>query len=62
MQVEVDAANALKDECDRELAVAIPMLEEAVAALNTLKKAHVDEVKNFTIPPAGRGLKNTMVD
>jgi dynein heavy chain len=53
VQIEVDKANTMKDECDRELAVAIPMLEEAVAALNTLKKAHIDEVKNFSIPPAG---------
>lgn len=31
------AAQALKDECEAELAEAIPALEAAIAALNTLK-------------------------
>ena len=30
------AAKAIKDECDADLAVAIPVLESALAALNTL--------------------------
>lgn len=33
------AAKAIKDECEGELAVALPMLEAALAALNTLTKA-----------------------
>jgi len=31
------AAQALKDECEAELAEAVPALEAAIAALNTLK-------------------------
>ena len=30
------AAKAIKDECDSDLAVAIPILESALSALNTL--------------------------
>ena len=30
------AAKAIKDECDSDLAVAIPILESAISALNTL--------------------------
>ena len=33
------AAKAIKDDCDRELAEAIPILESALAALNTLTPA-----------------------
>jgi len=34
------AAQALKDECEAELAEAVPALEAAIAALNTLKVRH----------------------
>lgn len=30
------AAKAIKDECDADLAVALPILESALSALNTL--------------------------
>ena len=33
-------SQALKDECEAELAEAIPALEAAIAALNTLKVGH----------------------
>lgn len=33
------AAKAIKDECDKDLAEAIPILESALAALNTLTPA-----------------------
>ncbi len=33
------AAKAIKDECDSELAEAIPILEAAISALNTLTPA-----------------------
>lgn len=33
------AAQAIKDECDRDLGEAIPILEAALAALNTLTPA-----------------------
>lgn len=38
------AAKAIKDECDKDLAEAIPILESALAALNTLTPA----VSNWT--------------
>ena len=43
----------MKKECEDDLAVAIPMLEEAMKALNTLKKSDLDEVKNMKSPPSG---------
>ena len=33
------AAKAIKDECDADLAVALPILESAISALNTLTSA-----------------------
>ena len=33
---QASAAKAIKDECDADLAEAIPILESAMAALNTL--------------------------
>ena len=47
------AADKLKQECERDLAEALPALEAALAALNTLKKADIDEVKGMKMPPAG---------
>ena len=35
--IKANAAQALKDECESDLAEAIPALKAAVAALNTLK-------------------------
>ncbi|KIY97683.1 Dynein heavy chain 3, axonemal [Monoraphidium neglectum] len=46
------AAKAIKDECEGELAVAMPLLESALAALNTLTKADITEVKSMKNPPA----------
>ena len=46
-------AQGEKDECEALLAEAIPALEAAVAALNTLKKADIDLVKSMKNPPAG---------
>ena len=39
---QASAAKAIKDECDADLAEAIPILESAMAALNTL----TSKVKN----------------
>lgn len=39
--------------CEGELAEAIPALEAALAALNTLKPADITEVKSMKSPPAG---------
>ena len=47
------AADALKKDCEKDLAAALPALEAALAALNTLKKADIDEVKGMKMPPDG---------
>ena len=46
-------ANAMKEECEADLAEAIPALNSAVSALDTLKKADIDLVKTMGNPPAG---------
>ncbi|CAH1783738.1 unnamed protein product, partial [Owenia fusiformis] len=45
-------AQALKDECEAELAEAIPALEAAISALNTLKPSDITLVKSMKNPPA----------
>lgn len=57
---EEDAANeqakfagALKAECEADLAEALPVLAEAIAALNTLKPADITLVKSMKNPPEG---------
>ena len=47
------ASQKLKDECEAELAEAMPALEEALAALDTLKPADITIVKSMKNPPAG---------
>ena len=42
----------LQDECEGELAVAMPLLEKALAALNTLTKGDITEVKSMKNPPS----------
>ncbi|XP_059612585.1 dynein axonemal heavy chain 7 [Phlebotomus argentipes] len=44
-------AQELKDECEKDLAQAIPILEEAIQALNTLKPADITLVKSMKNPP-----------
>ena len=51
--VKAAAAKEIKDDCESELAVAMPMLEAALSALNTLTKGDVTEVKAMKSPPAG---------
>ena len=48
-----EEAKAIKEDCEAELAVAIPMLNDALAALDTLTKADITEVKAMKKPPAG---------
>ncbi len=56
---ETDAAakaaecGAIRDDAQSELDKALPMLDKAVACLNELNKAHIDEVRNFKKPPSG---------
>ncbi|XP_021341821.1 dynein heavy chain 12, axonemal-like isoform X1 [Mizuhopecten yessoensis] len=47
------SAQALKDECEADLAEAIPALEAALAALNTLKPSDITIVKSMKSPPSG---------
>nr|DBA34563.1 TPA: hypothetical protein GDO54_002113 [Pyxicephalus adspersus] len=47
------AAKAIKDECDNELAQALPILESALAALDTLTPQDITVVKSMKSPPAG---------
>ena len=51
-KAKADTANAIKEECESELAVAVPMLEAALRALDTLTKADITEVKAMKNPPA----------
>ena len=60
VQAEEKATNAvamkakgMKDECEADLAEAIPAMNAAIAALDTLKKADIDLVKTMGNPPAG---------
>lgn len=50
---QASAAKAIKDECDADLGKAIPILESALAALNTLTSADITVVKTMKSPPAG---------
>ncbi|KAL6620932.1 hypothetical protein LY90DRAFT_662178 [Neocallimastix californiae] len=45
-------AKAIKDECEGELAVALPALEAALEALDTLKPADITLVKSMKNPPS----------
>jgi len=46
-------AAALQANANAELAEAIPLVEAAMAALNTIQKEHLTELKGFTKPPDG---------
>lgn len=50
---QANAAKAIKDECDKELGEAIPILESALAALNTLTPQDITVVKTMKNPPGG---------
>ncbi|EFJ29004.1 inner arm dynein 3-2 [Selaginella moellendorffii] len=45
-------AKGIKDECEAVLAVAMPVLEEALAALDTLSANDINYVKKLSNPPA----------
>ncbi|XP_056131285.1 dynein axonemal heavy chain 12 [Lampris incognitus] len=51
--IKASEAQALKDECESDLAKAIPALEAALSALDTLKPADVTIVKSMKNPPSG---------
>jgi dynein heavy chain len=45
------ASQSIKDDCENDLAEAMPILESAVAALNTIKPADITLVKSMKNPP-----------
>lgn len=45
-------AAEMEEECSKDLAMAVPVLEEALSALNTLKPADITLVKSMKNPPA----------
>jgi dynein heavy chain len=51
-------SQALKDECEADLAKALPLLEDALSALELLNKNDVYEIKSMKSPPVG--VKMTM--
>ena len=46
-------AQQIKDECDKELALATPALDAALKALDTVKKSDLSELKSMKSPPPG---------
>ncbi|KAJ8927093.1 hypothetical protein NQ314_020365, partial [Rhamnusium bicolor] len=48
---QASVAQILKSECESELAQAIPILEDAISALNTLKPSDITLVKSMKNPP-----------
>ncbi|OAJ39728.1 hypothetical protein BDEG_23556 [Batrachochytrium dendrobatidis JEL423] len=46
-------ATAIKEDCEAQLAEAIPALESAIQALDTLKPADITVLKSMKSPPAG---------
>ncbi|XP_041655296.1 dynein heavy chain 12, axonemal [Cheilinus undulatus] len=51
--IKADEAQALKNECESDLAEAIPALEAALSALDTLKPSDITIVKSMKNPPSG---------
>uniref|UniRef100_A0A8C7MDM0 Dynein axonemal heavy chain 12 n=1 Tax=Oncorhynchus kisutch TaxID=8019 RepID=A0A8C7MDM0_ONCKI len=51
--LKANEAQALKNECESDLAEAIPALEMALSALDTLKPSDVTIVKSMKSPPSG---------
>lgn len=50
---QAKAAQAIKDECEANMAEAMPILNSALAALNTLTPADITIVKTMKNPPKG---------
>lgn len=50
--IQAAESTALKTECEKDLAQAIPILEDALQSLNTLKPADITIVKSMKTPPA----------
>lgn len=52
-KVQAAVAQEIKDECDAKLGEALPILEAALSALNTLTTADIAVVKTMKSPPIG---------
>ncbi|KAF6263196.1 dynein heavy chain 8 [Scenedesmus sp. NREL 46B-D3] len=50
-QDKAAAAKAIKDECEADLAEAIPILNDALAALDTIKESDIAYIKKLQNPP-----------
>jgi len=50
---QAEAATAIKDECEAQLAEAMPALNQAMKALKVLKKSDLDELKAMKVPTPG---------
>ncbi|KAJ3181753.1 Dynein heavy chain 7, axonemal [Geranomyces variabilis] len=50
---KANEVTAVKEDCEAQLAEAIPALESALQALDTLKKSDIDLLKTMKSPPAG---------
>ena len=50
---QADAVKAVKDECQADLDEAIPIVKDALKALDTIKKQDIDLVKAMGKPPPG---------
>ncbi|KAJ3106842.1 Dynein heavy chain 7, axonemal [Phlyctochytrium planicorne] len=50
---KAEQATAIKTDCEADLATALPLLNAALAALDTLKKNDIDLVKSMKNPPDG---------
>ncbi|KAK7077274.1 Dynein heavy chain 7, axonemal [Halocaridina rubra] len=48
-----EAANVIRKECEAELNLALPLLEDATEALNTIKQDDIVFIKAMKNPPAG---------
>lgn len=59
-QAEADIVTAQKNEVEADLAVAIPALEEAIAALNTIKPNDINEIKALSKPPVNQSFISTI--
>ena len=50
-QVQRDEVNIIKDDCEKDLNEAMPILEQAQDAVKKLDKSAINEVKSFKQPP-----------
>jgi dynein heavy chain len=52
-EAKATSATHIKEDCEKELAKAMPNLEAAIKALDTLEKKDITELKNLKKPPLG---------